>query len=105
MIKVSVMYPSGPGISFDHSYYRDVHMPLVQARLGKSIISYSIDRGVSGVEPGSTPVYVGICHLYSESVEVFQAAIAPHGEELSNDIRNFTNASPIYQISEVVKLD
>ena len=29
MIKVSVMYPNTAGARFDHTYYRDKHMPLV----------------------------------------------------------------------------
>lgn len=105
MIKISVMYPAGPGIHFDHRYYRDVHMPLVKDRLGNSILSYSIDKGLSGGEPDAPPLYIGMCHLYSESVEVFQAGINRHADELAQDIANFTNASPIYQISEVVQLD
>jgi uncharacterized protein (TIGR02118 family) len=102
MIKVSVMYPHSPDVAFDHDYYRDVHMPLVQARLGDSISSYSIDKGLSGMEPGSPPLYVGMCHLYSPSIQVFQTGIAAHGAELSADVANFTTASPIYQISEVI---
>ncbi|NBB10219.1 EthD family reductase [Pseudomonas sp. SLFW] len=105
MIKISVMYPSGRGIHFNHRYYRDVHLPLVKRRLGDHLISYGIDKGLSGMEPDSAPLYVGLCHLYCESVEAFQAGIAPHGEELENDIANFTNASPVYQISEVVQVD
>jgi uncharacterized protein (TIGR02118 family) len=103
MIKISVMYPLTPGVTFDHDYYRDVHMPLVQKRLGDSISSYSIDKGLSGMEPGSAPLYVGMCHLYSESLEAFQTGIAPHSEELANDVAHFTNAKPVYQISEVVR--
>ncbi len=34
MIKISVMYPNPPGAKFDHSYYRDKHMPMVKARMG-----------------------------------------------------------------------
>lgn len=102
MIKISVMYPHSPDVTFDHNYYRDVHMPLVQARLGDSITSYSIDKGLSGMEPGSAPLYVGMCHLYSRSLQIFQVGITAHGEELANDVSNFTNAKAIYQISEVV---
>jgi hypothetical protein len=33
MIEVSVMYPNNPGARFDHTYYRDKHMPMVKARM------------------------------------------------------------------------
>ena len=34
MIKVSVMFPNTPGARFNHEYYRDKHMPLLQSRMG-----------------------------------------------------------------------
>ena len=37
MIKVTVMYPNTPGARFDHLYYRDVHMPLVQKLMGRTV--------------------------------------------------------------------
>ncbi|MFJ1259265.1 EthD family reductase [Cupriavidus sp. CuC1] len=45
MIKVSVMYANELGARFDHTYYRDKHMPLVQARLGDACKYYTIDKG------------------------------------------------------------
>ena len=30
MIKVSVMYANKPNARFDHTYYRDTHMPMVK---------------------------------------------------------------------------
>ena len=36
MIKVSVMYPNEAGASFDHAYYRDIHMPMVAALMGEA---------------------------------------------------------------------
>lgn len=30
----SVMYPNTPGARFDHAYYRDKHMPLVNEAAG-----------------------------------------------------------------------
>jgi uncharacterized protein (TIGR02118 family) len=73
MIKVSVMYPNTPGARFDHAYYRDKHMPLVKARMGDSCRFYTVDRGLAGAGPGEPATYVGMCHIYCESVESFQA--------------------------------
>ena len=102
MIKVSVMYPNQPGARFDHAYYRDRHMPLVKARMGDACRTYTVDRGLGGGMPGSPATYVGMCHIYCDSVEAFQAAFNPHAKEILDDIPNYTDLTPVIQISEVV---
>lgn len=102
MIKVSVMYPFEPDARFDHDYYRDRHMPLVQRLLGKACASYAIDKGLSGGEKGSPPIYVGMCHIFSESAAIFEAGMADHGAEIFADVTNYTDIAPIIQVSDVV---
>ncbi len=102
MIKVSVMYPNRPGARFDHDYYRDRHMPLLKARLGDACLYYTIDKGLAGGAPGTAPTYVGMCHVFCESPESFQAAFGPHAAEILGDIPNYTDLEPVLQISEVV---
>ncbi len=102
MIKVSVMYPNTAGARFNHEYYRDTHMPLVKARMGESCRYYTVDKGMAGGTPGSAPTYVGMCHIFCDSVETFQAGFGPHAQEIMNDIPNYTDLSPVIQISEVV---
>ncbi len=102
MIKVSVMYPNTPGARFDHDYYRDKHMPMLQARMGSACLRYTVDKGLAGGVPGSPAPYVGLCHIYCDSVEAFQAGFGPHAQEIMGDIANYTDLSPVLQISEVV---
>jgi uncharacterized protein (TIGR02118 family) len=102
MIKVSVFYPNQPGAKFDHGYYANNHMPMVAEKLGDACLRYSVDKGLSGGAPGTDAAFVGMCHIYSDSVESFQAAFAPHAEEIMADIPNYTDLSPVIQISEVV---
>lgn len=102
MIKVSVMYPNTTGNRFDHVYYRDKHMPLVKARMGSNCKYYTVDKGLAGGTPGAPPTYVGMCHIFCDSVESFQAGFAPHMQEILGDIPNYTNLTPVLQISEVV---
>lgn len=102
MIKVSVMYPHTPGARFDHEYYRDRHMPLLKARMGDSCAYYTVDKGLAGGAPGAPPTYVGMCHIFSDSVESFQAGFGPHMSEIMADIPNYTDIAPVMQISEVV---
>jgi uncharacterized protein (TIGR02118 family) len=102
MIKVSVMYPNKEGARFDHQYYRDKHMPLVKARLGDACKYYTIDKGLAGGAPGDPATYVGMCHIFSDSVETFQQGFGPHAKEIMGDIANYTDIAPVMQISEVV---
>ena len=102
MIKVSVMYPQKPNARFDHDYYRDKHMPLVQARMGAACRFYTVDKGLAGGAPGEAPTYVAMCHIYCDSIEAFQAGFGPHAKEILADIPKYTDLAPVIQISEVV---
>ena len=102
MIKVSVMYPNTPGARFDHDYYRDKHMPLLKSLMGDSCKSYTIDKGIAGGAPGTPATYIGMCHVYCDSVEAFQNGFGPHAKEILGDIKNYTDLQPVMQISEVV---
>ena len=48
MIKFTVMYPASAGARFDHDYYRDRHMPMLQQLMGGACKGYAIDKGVAG---------------------------------------------------------
>ena len=102
MIKVSVMYPNTPGARFDHDYYRTTHMPLLKQRMGSACLYYTIDKGVAGGAPGEPPPYVARCDVFSDSIETFQTAFGPHAKEIMADIKNYTDLTPVMQISEVV---
>ena len=102
MIKVSVMYPNTPGARFDHTYYRDRHMPMVKARLGSACAYYTVEKGLSSREPGSPPAFVAMCAFICDSAEAYRAASQEHRAEIRGDIANYTDIVPRVQISEVV---
>jgi uncharacterized protein (TIGR02118 family) len=102
MIKVSVLYANEPGARFDHDYYRDRHMPLVQEKLGAACLFYTVDKGVSGAPPSEPPAYVAMCHIFAESADSFWSAFGPVADEIVADIANYTTLSPVIQVSEVV---
>ncbi len=102
MIKVSVMYPNTPGAKFNHDYYRDQHMPMVKAKMGAALKSYTVDKGLAGGAPGAPATYVAMCHLFCDSVETFQAGFGPHAKDIMADVPNYTDIAPVMQISEVV---
>lgn len=102
MIKVTVMYPNAPDTRFDHAYYRDSHMPMVKSRMGEHCKSYAVDKGLAGGAPGVPAPYVAMGHLFCDSIEAFQAGFGPHTAEIMGDIPNYTNSTPLIQVSEVV---
>jgi uncharacterized protein (TIGR02118 family) len=102
VIKVSVMYPNKPGARFDHAYYANQHMPLLKARMGENCKYYTVDKGIAGGEPNTPPTYIGMCHIFCDSVEAFQTGFGPHAQEILGDIPNYTDLTPVLQISDVV---
>ena len=103
MICVSVMYPHAAGKRFDHVYYEQKHRLLVMGRCeAYGITRYEILQGLSGLAPGSEPIFACIGNLYFNSVGDFQGAMTAHGVELQADIPNFTDIQPQFQISESV---
>jgi len=94
MIRFSVFYPSGDDTTFDHDYYRDKHVPLAVSTWG--LESADIDKGVSGP-------YVAAVHFMFESNEALQEALSSEGTgAVMADVANYTNATPVTQISEIV---
>ena len=102
MIKVSVMYSNTPGARFNHEYYRDKHMPLVKARLGDACKYYTVDKGLAGGTPGAPATYVGMCHIFCDFIEAFQAGFVLYAQEIMGDIPNYTDHTSVIQISEVI---
>ena len=103
MIRVSVLYPNGEGKTFDHDYYRDRHMPMVQELVGDALKDYYIDRGITSGASDAPPPFLAVGHLLFESTQTYDAAFAPRAKEIMADIPNYTNSRPTMQFSEVVR--
>jgi len=93
MIRVSVLYPSGEGSTFDHDYYKNSHVPLACSTWN---VAGEIDKGISGPN-------VAAVHFFFDSMDAMQAALAlPGTGAVMADVANYTNITPVMQISEVV---
>jgi uncharacterized protein (TIGR02118 family) len=102
MLLVSVMFPGGPGASFNQDYYLQRHIPLVKEWWGSMVLEdVRIVRGV-GTPDGSSPPYQIIGLLSFRSMQDFQNAAAAHVQDIVVDIPNFTNVQPIVQINETL---
>jgi uncharacterized protein (TIGR02118 family) len=57
MVKVSVLYPNRVDAKFDMTYYLDHHISMVRELVGSALKGVSVERGISGEEPGSSAPY------------------------------------------------
>jgi uncharacterized protein (TIGR02118 family) len=99
MVKVTVMYPNAEGATFDMDYYCNRHMALVRDLMGAAVKSIAVDEGIATQEAPAR--YLAMGHLWFDSVEVVQAALATHGAALMADVPNYTNVHPVIQLSAI----
>ena len=103
MYKVSVMYPNQEGARFDLNYYQTTHMDLVKQNLKPfGLIKADVDKGISGGGDQAAP-YICIGNLYFESRDGYDKGILEAGPILRGDISNFTDITPVRQISEMLE--
>ena len=93
MIRVSVFYPAGDGLTFNHDYYKSTHVPMCVKAWN---VRAEIDKGANGP-------YSAAVHFFFDSMDSVQAAMdGPEIGPIMADIPNYTNAAPVIQVSEVV---
>ena len=94
MIRLTVLYPTTEGATFDHDYYREKHVPLCVQTWG--LDGAEIDKGIDGP-------YVAAVHFKFTSPEALQAAMASEGTgTIMADVANYTTITPVLQTSEIV---
>jgi uncharacterized protein (TIGR02118 family) len=93
MIRVSVFYPKADDATFDHDYYRETHVPMCTAAWN---VTAEIDKGLDGPN-------VAAVHLFFESMDAMQSSMAsPETGKIMADVANYTNITPVMQVSEIV---
>lgn len=103
LTKVSIMYPFSEGKTFNMEYYENKHMPMVAAFLGSNLVKYTIEKGVASGVPNQSMPYMAIGTFYVKNLAEYQAAIGPNRDAIRADFVNYTNATPVIFISEVVR--
>jgi uncharacterized protein (TIGR02118 family) len=94
MIRLSVLYPTTDGATFDHDYYRTKHVPLAVKTWG--LDGAEIDKGIDGP-------YAAAVHFKFESMDALGAALgSPGSAEVLADVANYTTIAPVLQTSEIV---
>jgi uncharacterized protein (TIGR02118 family) len=100
MVIFSVLYPATPGGKFDQAYYDAVHIPLVKEAFAPTgLEDVQVFKGLGAPDGGPAP-FVAMAHLAFKDAAAMQASVAgPRGAEVSGDLANFTDTTPIIQIS------
>lgn len=94
MIRMTVLYPAADDASFDHDYYRNTHVPMCTDAWG---CTAQIDKGINGP-------YLAAVHLMFDSMEQYESAMSSDKTSaIMGDVPNYTNTTPILQVSEVVE--
>jgi uncharacterized protein (TIGR02118 family) len=99
-ITVTVMYPNTPGSKFDMDYYLSSHKKLVGEKWGEKLKSFRAVKGVGTPDPETPAPYQIMAILELENMDVLHQLMADHGAEVMGDIPNFTDTTPVVQISE-----
>jgi uncharacterized protein (TIGR02118 family) len=97
MVKVSILYPNKPGSRFDVEYYLNTHMPMASRLLEPALKAVQVEIGASGV----IAPFAAIVGFTCESYKDFSDAFLPSAAELQRDIANYTDITPIIQVSEI----
>lgn len=98
---VSVIYPKTATSHFDHDYYMQKHIPLVQRTYGAhGMKSATILRGTSSI--GGGPIYELIALLEFADMDAFLKAAGAHSDEVMADVPHFTDIRPLVQFNDSV---
>lgn len=103
MIKVTILYPNGEGKKFDMDYYTQKHFPMLRSVFGDALKATAIDKGIAGGAPGAPVPFAAIGYLYFDKLSDFQNGMTTNANKIRGDIPNYTNITPVIQISEVVE--
>ena len=101
MIRVTALYENKNTFNWD--YYTTRHLPMVRAKLTPlGLLRIESDKGLFALPPGAATPYQTITHLYFETLEAFQQALAQEAPEILADTPNFTDAPMTIVVNEVI---
>ena len=100
MYCLTVAYPKAESTRFDLEYYQQSHIPLCENLFAEHGFSGYILRTNEGKGPGSADLNHASIDLLFESLEQLQAALAAGGQRVSEDVVNYTDATPRMSFAE-----
>ncbi|NMC28180.1 MAG: EthD family reductase [Syntrophomonadaceae bacterium] len=102
MVKIGSFYPNGEGATFDMKYYCEVYVPLLREWFGEALKKVVVDQGIYGGEPDAPPFFRAMGQFYFDTEEEGVSAYFSNLSKMAVERPNFTNITPIIQISQVI---
>jgi uncharacterized protein (TIGR02118 family) len=101
VIRITALYPNTPGSRFDADYYLDKHSRYaIQLLSPHGLRSIRTTTGTASLD-GSPPPFWTISEMIFDSRGAFDAAMAECGATLFADLPNYTDSTPVMQLSEL----
>ena len=97
---LQVLYPVGDGITFDHDYYVNTHLPMVGEHMGAHLSGASASKGLAG-GPDTPSGFHVIATLTFADQAALNAGMAKAGPVVA-DIANFYTGAAQMMIGETV---
>jgi uncharacterized protein (TIGR02118 family) len=96
---ITAIYPNVAGSRFDARHYTGDHTALARTLLGDhGLIEIRTLLGTHALD-GTPPAFWAISEMVFTSREAFDAAMALHGDALFADLPNYTDVTPVLQVS------
>ncbi|URW76337.1 EthD family reductase [Sphingomonas donggukensis] len=94
-----VTYPATAGARFDHDYYRETHLPLVESALRPHGLTSAV-----ALRPEAEAPHLAVAILTFADAATRDAALgSPEAGPVFADIANFTDVAPVATPCEVVR--
>jgi len=103
MYILTITYPKSPDSTFDFDYFRQKHLPEVGKAFGPFGLGFaSVLRGEETLD-GKDPAFYAVTILsFREEQGARDAVASDEAKALIEDIRNYTNVTPIMQFNTAV---
>jgi len=106
---LTIVYPSGDGVEFDHDYYRHKHIKMFMSLHRGAVERFEMRLAIAPPMPPGMPTpppgsgfgpkrpFSAITTVWINDMPAFAATSRKHAKVLSDDVLKFTNGTPIIQ--------
>ena len=101
MYCMTVTYPRTEGSTFDMAYYKDRHIPLCAELFADHGYVGTVLRAAQGSAPGADDVNYASVDILFRDAQSLGSALKAGGKGVGDDVRNYTDVTPVMTFSEI----